>query len=291
MKKLNLMFAAAALLCAGPALAETLNNNSVVAMVKAGLGEDTVIAKIRNSPNSFDLETDKLIALKHSGISDAIIAAMLDASTKSKVSTNAAGMSDSPDPTAPHASGIYVLADWNAAPKMVRMDATAANQSKNSGFLGYALTGGLASVKVKTVLPNGAARVKIASKRPTFFFYFDQANAGLSGGAPGGFFVAGGGTPVTSPNEFSLVRFDVKKGNREATVGSMSITGGKAGVMDKARVPFTYSDVSPGVFKVTVEQDMLPGEYGFVYSATSGGGVGVYGGGGITSRIFDFSVQ
>jgi hypothetical protein len=276
---------------AAPLLAETLNNDAVIAMVGAGLGEETVIAKIKNSPNTFNLETANLIALKKQGLSDAVIAAMLDASTKAQVSANAMGMSDSPDPHAPHASGIYVLADWAAPSKMVRMDATAANQSKNSGMLGYALTGGLASVKVKTVLPNSVARVKVTKKRPVFYFYFDQANAGLSGGAPGSFSINGGGTPVTSPNEFSLVRFDIKKGNREATVGKMNIVGGKAGVMDKARVSFDYSDVAPGVFRVTSNEDLTPGEYGFVYSSANGGGVGIYGGGGMTSRIFDFSVQ
>jgi hypothetical protein len=285
------LVAVGACLISGAALAETLNNASVVTLVKAGLGEATVIAKIQNSANSFDLSTDQLIALKGQGLSDAVIAAMLDASTKARVSSNASGASDSPNPMDPHASGIYVLSSWSENKKMVRMDATAANQSKNSGMLGYALSGGLASVKVKTVLPNAAARVKVSTARPEFYFYFDQANAGLSGGAPGSFSINGGGTPVTSPNEFSLVRFDIKKGNREATVGKMSITGGKAGVMDKARVSFSYSDVAPGVFKVTPDQDLAPGEYGFAYSTSNGGGVGVYGGGGITSRIFDFSVQ
>lgn len=291
MKQLLTVIAAGACFIASPALAETLNNATVVTLVKAGLGEATIIAKINGSANTFDLSTDQLIALKGQGLSDAVIAAMLEASTKARVSTNATAASDSPNPMDPHASGIYVLSDWTETPKMVRMDATAANQSKNSGMLGYALTAGLASVKVKTVLPNASARVKISGVRPSFYFYFDQANAGLSGGAPGSFSINGGGTPVTSPNEFSLVRFAIKKGNREATVGKMSITGGKAGVMDNARVAFSYADVAPGVFKVTPEADLTPGEYGFAYSSSNGGGVGIYGGGGITSRIFDFSVQ
>jgi hypothetical protein len=278
------------LFCATAAQAETLTNESIVALVGAGLGEDAIIAKIRNAASTFDLSKDKLIQLKKDGVPNGVLAAMLDASAKSSVSSTATGNSDSPDPTAPHASGIYVLNDWTAPSKMVRMDATAANQSKSGGMLGYALTYGLASMKTKAVLSNASARVKVTGKRPNFYFYFDQANASLSNGAPSGFFF-GGGSAVTSPNEFSLVRFDVKKGNREATTGKINITGGKSGVMDKARVSFTYADISPGVFKVYPEEDLAPGEYGFMYSAASGSGADMFGGGGGTMRIFDFTVQ
>src|SRR3546814_6026741 len=68
-----------------------------------------------------------------------------------------------------------------------------------------------------------------------------------------------------SPNEFSLVRFKEKKNGREARVGSFNIAGAKAGVMDKDRIAFSYDKVGPGVFKVSPEQALAPGEYGFLY--------------------------
>ena len=54
-----------------------LNNASVIKLVRAGFKEKTVIAIIRTRPTQFDLSPDRLIELKHSGVSEQIILAML----------------------------------------------------------------------------------------------------------------------------------------------------------------------------------------------------------------------
>ncbi|RDE06195.1 hypothetical protein [Sphingomonas aracearum] len=271
---------------------EVLTNDTILTLAKAGLGDQTVVAKIKTSPNSFNVGADKLIDLKRQGLSEAVIAAMIEASSRSTVATTAmmAGAADSPDPRQPHPSGIYMLDSTVSPARMVRMDATSSNQTKSGGFLGYALTGGIAKMKINTVISGPHARISTQARRPKFYFFFDQASASLSGGAPGGFWVGGPGAAVTSPNEFSLVRFEAKKDRREAAVGSFNIGGAKAGVQDKQRVAMTYVDVRPGVFEVTPQQDLAPGEYGFIYSMVSGGGVGAYGAGATMSRIFDFSI-
>src|SRR5262249_60566295 len=70
---------AASLLTTGSAAfaQETLTNQSIMEMLKAGLSERVVIAKIRTSPTSFDTSTDALIALKKSGVSEKVIEAMM----------------------------------------------------------------------------------------------------------------------------------------------------------------------------------------------------------------------
>ncbi len=284
------LIVAATLFAAAPLAAqEVLTNDTVVALAGAGLGEQTLVAKIKSSASSFDVSAGKLLELKQKGLSDAVIAAMIEAGSTSQNSAAALGNSDSADPRAPHAPGIYLLVQGGG--KMQRIDATSSNQTKTGGFLGYALTGGIAKLKINTVLPGAHARVSANSVRPTFYFYFDQASASLSGGAPGGFWQGGGAATVTSPNEFSLIRFAAKKDRREAAVGQFNITGAKAGVQDKQRVTMTYKDIRPGVFEVRPEQDLAPGEYGFIYSTTSGGGgVGLYSAGATLSRVFDFSV-
>ena len=95
---------------------------------------------------------------------------------------------------------------------------------------------------------------------------------------------------MTSPNEFSLVRFDVRKDRREARVGSFSIAGAKTGVMDKDRIAFTYDRVAPGVFRVTPQSPLAAGEYGFLYSVAAGSGPGMFSNS-MTTRVFDFSVS
>jgi hypothetical protein len=49
----------------------------VVKLVRAGFKERTVIAIIHSRPNQFNLDPDRLIELKHSGVSESIILAML----------------------------------------------------------------------------------------------------------------------------------------------------------------------------------------------------------------------
>ncbi len=269
--------------------AETLNNDDVVQLSAVGLGNEAIIAKIKASANKFELSTDKMIELKSKGVSGPVIAAMLEMSNGSNVSSNAQSSPDSPDPLVPHPSGIYLLADWLPSPKMLVMDPTTSNQTKTGGFLGYALTGGIASMSFNTVIPNANARNVSATRKPVFYFYFDQAGRSLSGGATNAFWQSGS---VTSPNEFSLVRFKVKKNSREAKVGKFNIGGAKSGVMDKDRIPFEYDNVAPGVFKVFPSDALETGEYGFLYSSTtSGGGIGGAGMGATTSKVFDFSIK
>lgn len=288
MKKfLNAALATALIFASASAHAETLTNTDVVQLSKIGLGDEAVIAKIRASSSKFDLTTTDLIALKAAGVSGPVIAAMIDASKGATVSANATASVDSPDPLVPHPSGIYVLADWLEQPKMMVLDPTTSNQTKTGGFLGYAMTGGLASMSFKTVIPNASARIKAPVSKPVFYFYFDQAGRSLSKDGASSFWMSGA---VTSPNEFSLVRFDVKKDSREAKVGKFNIGGAKSGVMDKDRIQFSYDLVTTGVYKVTPERELGPGEYGFLYSSTTGGGVGMAGVGATTAKIFDFSI-
>jgi hypothetical protein len=273
------VMAVALLLAAQAAPApETLNNDSVVTLVRAGLGPEAIVAKINGSSSSFDTSTDSLVRLKQAGVPDPVIAAMLRKST-TLVSSSAAATSNSADPLAPHASGVYLLDSTASPSRMVRIDPTVSNQMKTSGTLGFAFSYGLAKMKMKAVIPNATARVQIASARPTFYFYFDQNPAFANLGLTGGF-----GFAMTSPNEFSLVRLEAKKDHREAAVGAFNIGGAQIGVQDKARSGFTYSDVAPGVFKVEVTQDLPPGEYGFLHSVS--GATGMAG----TARIFDFAV-
>ena len=54
-----------------------LTNSAVIKLVRAGFKEKTVIAIIRSRPTQFDLSPDRLIELKHDGVSENIILAML----------------------------------------------------------------------------------------------------------------------------------------------------------------------------------------------------------------------
>jgi hypothetical protein len=56
---------------------EPLTNDSVIKLVRAGFKEKTVIAIIHSRHNRFDLNAERLIELKHNGVTENIILAMI----------------------------------------------------------------------------------------------------------------------------------------------------------------------------------------------------------------------
>jgi hypothetical protein len=85
MKSILIRFSLLVTICCGTFLSSQaqqyseipLTNAAVVKLVRAGFREKTVIAIIHNRPNRFNLDPDRLIELKRSGVSENIILAML----------------------------------------------------------------------------------------------------------------------------------------------------------------------------------------------------------------------
>jgi hypothetical protein len=269
-----------ALFFASPAAAETLTNATVIELVRAGIGDDAVIAKIRATEGKYDLGADDLIALKSQGVPSDVIAAMIGASSKANAPAAALSLT-SIDPMTPHPSGVYLID--TPANRLARIDPTVSNQAKTGGIFGYALTGGIASVSIKVAIAGESARVVAPTGSPSFYFFFDESNPATSNLSSS--WAAGSAQTVTSPGEFTLIRLMEKKGRREARVGSMNIAGAKTGVMDKDRIAFDYEMVRPGVYKITPKQVLQPGQYGFIYAIAGAGTAGA-----MTARIFDFAI-
>lgn len=119
------------LLAQQPASGE-IDNARVVEMSKLGLGDDIIIAKIKTSQCKFSLTDNDLLLLKMSGVSDKVIAAMLEASvvTTARVSLDGKPLE------------LHTLA-----------------QAKVGGRLGRALTVGIKSAKTKAYLQGPHANV------------------------------------------------------------------------------------------------------------------------------------
>jgi hypothetical protein len=132
-----------------------LTNGEIVNLVKADLGDEIVIAKIKNSPKAqLDVSTDALVNLKKAKVSSPVIAAMIERSARqssiSAVSTDTAAIkpveSAAPTVTAPptrpsapcadvdylgviHAvTGGGQMAGWNAYGGRVRNRASYAKE-------------------------------------------------------------------------------------------------------------------------------------------------------------------
>jgi hypothetical protein len=56
---------------------QSLNNDSIIKLVKAGLSDDLIVATINASPGSYDASADGIIALKSAGASDKVVSAVV----------------------------------------------------------------------------------------------------------------------------------------------------------------------------------------------------------------------
>ncbi|MBB3983576.1 hypothetical protein GGR44_003267 [Sphingobium fontiphilum] len=265
---------------AAPAQAEPLTTDAIIALANAGIGDEAIIAKIKSSDTKLELTTDQMIELKAKGISSAVMAALLEGNGRPATSTMSM---DAADPMVPHPAGVYVLMNTASSARMQRIDPTMSNQAKTGGILGYAFTGGIASMSIKAAIQNETAKVRAISRRPVFYFFFDESNPDTARQMTS--WAAGTAATVTSPAEFTLIKLLKKQGRREARVGSINVVGAKAGVMDKDRIPFEYEMVRQGVFRVIPSADLDDGEYGFIYAIAGGGTAGA-----MTARVFDFSI-
>jgi hypothetical protein len=274
--------AGAALVFSAPASAEPLSNQSIVALHANGLDDDTIIAKIQSSDANFDLSTSALIALKKQGVPSRVITAMLQAQNRSAGPGGAAAATRSATRSpsaggnvlaAARPAGIYLLANG----QLQRIDFNVSGQTKTGGFLGTALTYGIAKVSTKVVLQGESARTTTHDQTPTFYFYLPAAVA-RSGSSS---FSESSAEP-SSPNDFSLMRLERKSGGRELRIGRGNITGFQSGVVSKDRVNLTFDEARPGVFVVRPAAPLPVGEYSFV----------MIGAGGVNAaKFFDFSVQ
>jgi hypothetical protein len=89
--------------------AETLTNDTIIMLSKAGLGEGLIIDKINGDACGYDVSTQKLIALKQVGLSDNVISAMVRRCATLAQVRGIAGDDGSADPKVRHSPGIYVL--------------------------------------------------------------------------------------------------------------------------------------------------------------------------------------
>lgn len=265
---------------------DTMTNAEVVKMAKAGFGAPVIIAKVKSMPGKYDLSLDSMIAMKKQGVSDEVVAAMLEANTRAKsgatainitAETGSSMITDSNDPLAPHGFGIYLLEEKNGAKQMTQLTPNVSAQNRTGGKWTSSMTYGIGKVKVKANLPGTAANLQVKSSKPVFYFYLDAKSGGLN---------TSSGIPST-PNEFALVKFNVRGDNREVTIGKSNAFGSKGGLSDEYVKAFTAEQVSEGVFKITPSDSLPAGEYGF-YLLNSGNSNA---NAAVGSKFFDFGVN
>ena len=276
-RALLLVFAALCAVCQhANAATEVLGNEDVIAMAEAGLPAEVIVAKINASETAFDTSVATLISLSEAGVDTAVIEAMAGAARSNFVGTPCA------------TPGIFVEEDGN----LHGIDVTSASQTRTgSGILSGivkrllplpSITYGIVSTtKAKAVIRGSSAMRRVRQGHPTFWFCFEEAEAGLSYQTQG----------AVNPSEFLLVSFQVKKRSQERTfeVGKFNLwSGSQTGTPPKQLKDVSYEQVQPGVYRVSPVAALQPGEYGFHYA---GQGAMTMLGGGSVGKVFAFGVD
>lgn len=249
---------------------EVLTNDSVISMVKGGLGEAVVLARIRSSPANFDTSTNSLLALKKAGVSDKVIEAMVSAPR----SGAAAAAPAAPTPAAPSAgtapapsvSASARNSAGGAAATLPRDSIFHLNGAKyvemQPQVVEIEISNAVFSSKSDVVLGGRRAEYRITDRQPQFYSYF-------------------------APTEALLVKLKPgeKKNDRNLKMGSGGYHpyGGSSrmGIRSEDRIAVKSEREANGFYRISPSSPLPSGEYGFIVlsGATAGG------------RMFDFGVD
>jgi len=264
-----------ALLLALPAPAEEpkpLSNEAVVTLVKAGLGTDLVIAKIRQAPKvDFALEVDDLVALKQQKIPEEVIKAMLD---RSAAPVAAMAAISTPGASAGSPNAFESQLEYQREElgmEVIRVALASGDNVQRIRILRGELSRVAMGMAAFMDYPGLKARVRTASRRPELLI---KSQAPLSGG------------------RYFLARLDVDDDDGVRSLKISSYKGRLKTMFGNTRtfmepdhdwvVEWSAEDTGNDVWKVVPAVDLEPGEYGWYAD---------FGSGEQQSGIFDFGVD
>jgi hypothetical protein len=217
--------------------APAMNNESVMKMAKAGLGDELIIETINTQPGQYATDADALVALKTGGVSDRVITAMINKGRRqlTNVPEKQVELSDVNE------IGVYYkdhTGRWTAIePEIVHI--------KSGGFIKSTVTHGIIKEDRNGHL-NGRES-KLALQCPIELLIY----------VPEG----------VSANEYDFLRFRINSSNREFRV----LTGGvfhSTGGADRDEVKFNPVKTAPHTYQFTVGKDTGGGEYGVLPPGT-----------------------
>jgi hypothetical protein len=219
---------------------QSMNNDAVIKLVKAGLSDDLIVSTVNASPGAYDTSANGLIALKTAGASDKVVTAIvLKASGAAPV---AAASMQPPAATSGLPQGIdevgIYLKDKSGAwvplmPEIVNF--------KTGGFMKSMMTDGLVKGDLNGHMTGPHA--KTAATFPVVFAVYVPE-----------------GTAVT---EYQLLRFRTHPDGREFR----SMTGGiihSSGGATRDAIEFQPEKIAPRVYRITLDVAAGKGEYGIL---------------------------
>ena len=215
---------------------QTLNNDAVIKMAKAGLSDDVIVSTINASPGAYDTSADGLVALKQAGVSDKVIAAIVAKSTPAAPSAPPAVPAPSPIPPGVDSIGVYYQdgGNWQMLPVELAV-------FESGGKVKHVATAGLVKKDLDGTVSGSRSRLVV--RTPAAFLLH----------IPDG----------VSPNDFRLFRLHVSGNNRQfqSLAGALGHES-SSGVHDD--IEFMSKEIAPSFYKMVVPDDVGDGEFGFL---------------------------
>ena len=238
-----------------------VDNDTILRMHKAGLGDDLLIQTIRLQPSQYTTTPDDLIALKSAGLSDPVISAMQ--AHNSGLSIHAPSSRALPHPTPATLGldeiGVYYkgkTGEWIEL-KTERLDFKSSGALKNilsDGMLKKDMNGHLDGEHSELSLPTGTELLIYAP-------------------------------PGTAATEYDLLRFEPHKNSRDFRTLTAGIFNSESGSA-RDEIEFHPYKIGPQMYTFTLPTDIEKGEYG-VLPPGSSNIQGIAG----TGKIFTFSIR
>ena len=216
---------------------QSMNNDSVIKLCKAGLSDDVIVTTINSSQGDYKTAPDDLVALKTAGASDKVVAAVVVKASAPMVTAVPAAAMGGGLPAGIDEVGVYYKdksGAWVALmPEIVNF--------KTGGAMKSFMTNGLVKGDI-----NGHINGKHAKTEVTF-------PAVLAVYVPEG----------TAITEYQLLRLRSSGNSREFR----SVTGGvihASGGATRDLVEFAPQKIAPRLYQLTLQSEVGKGEYGLL---------------------------
>ncbi len=231
---------------------ETLSNEGIISLTKAGMESGIILTKIGSSSCHFDVSTNALITLRKAGVEAAVLQAMMDktdgrpiAKDNTQQISHTPAASSAPPPPAkpaePKLDLINMVHLYDKASQTVRpLERATALLKTKSKFMGYGGTNMVLEISPS----HSPVRIRLDSVRS----FIVNTGSGTDG--------------------FALYKAEVKGNNRQGITAKFGMTGmkGSQGVMAVDMRP-----LGTGVYELIPNGTLEKGEY-FFASRSAGSG-------------------
>jgi hypothetical protein len=216
---------------------ETLTNDSIAKMVKAGLGEGLIVSMIQNQPGKYSLTADDLVKLKQEGLSEKILAAMVSKGAASAPSSSPTATAAPADNDVPQNVDIGVY--YKKGGKWEEMLPEVVNW-KTGGVIKSIASVGIVKGDVNGHIQGTHSRNSAASPLEVFIYTPE-------------------GIAITEYQLLHLREHNNAREFRTVTGGVMHVSGGAT----RDIVPFEGKKIANRMYRVMLP-NLAAGDYGFL---------------------------